>query len=356
MKNLIFTLLALVLVSVLTAQTSLQVSPTQNSLVTKHTATWCPFCGTPENWGLQDYFVNNLDGKNAVVLSAHQSTTSTLYSQAGRDLLAKFQGVVYQPEFFFNTTKITGSENDIQASIETKVNQASGQTPTAQTALKATYITSTDSLVVNTNTKFFKNTQGEYRLAILLVEKEVMATQASRNGLQTHKRVVRGTITTNVDGVMLVNGNITANTEFDNHFAIKWNNQYKLNNIELVTLIWKHNTTTNKLEFVNTNEVTQVQQATTATQNVDFLEGRYVITPNPMREKAQIRLNLPQNYNNCDITLYDMKGSAVKMLYKGSLNSGEQTIDLDRNTLPSGLYFVRLRADGQTATRKVLLQ
>lgn len=356
MKKIIFTIFAIVFVAALSAQSSIDVPTTQKSLVTKHTATWCPFCGEASSWDLQQYFADNLDGKNAVVLSAHQSTTSKLYSKAGKDLLALFQGVVYQPEFFFNTTKITGSEDAIKASIESKVSQAAAQVAVVQTGLKATYITSTDSLVVSTKTKFFQATQGEYRLAILIVEKEVQETQASRSGLQPHKRIVRGTITTDVNGVMLVNGNVAADTEFGRNFAVKWNNQYNLSNIELITLIWKRNTTTNKLEFVNTNEVTQVQQATTSTQNIDFLANRFVVTPNPVREKTRIRLDLPQSYANAEIVLINIRGAVVKTLHRGSLNSGEQTIDIDRNTLGSGLYFVRLRADGQVATRKVLFQ
>lgn len=354
MKKVISTLFAVAYVMLLSAQTSIEVPATQKSLVTKHTATWCPFCGTPENWSLQDYFVANLDNKNAVVLSAHQSSTSKLYSKAGKDLLANFQNVVYQPEFFFNTTKSDGNEEMIKADIIAKVNQAATQAAVVQTGLKATYITSTDSLVVVTKTKFFQAAQGEYRLAILLVEKEVRAEQASRTGSEVHKRVVRATLTPDVTGVMLASGNVTLNTEFSRNFSIKWNNQYNLNNIELVTLLWKRNTTTNKLEFVNTNEVTQVQQATTATQHVDFLANRFVLAPNPAREQSQIRLDLPQTYNNAEITLIDIHGAIIKTLHRGSLNSGQQTMDVNRNAIPSGLYLVRLRADGQVATRKVM--
>lgn len=356
MKKLIFTFLVITIVNSLVGQTAIEVTQTQKSLVTKHTATWCPFCGLPENWDLQDYFAANLDGKNAIVLSAHQSTTSKLYSKAGKDLLATFQGVVYQPEYFFNQTKLTGSEDAIKAEMITKVNQAAAQAAVVQTGLKAIYVTSTDSLTVATSTQFFQSLQGEYRLAILLVEKEVMEIQASRTGLQKHKRVVRATLTPDVSGIMLVNGNVTASTKFDRNFTIKWNNQYNLNNIELVTIIWKRNTTTNKLEFVNTNEVTQVQQTTTATHQPDFLENRFVVSPNPVREQTQIRLDLPQSYNNAEINLIDIRGAVVKTIYRGNLNSGAQTIDLDRNTLASGLYFVRLQADKQVATRKVLFQ
>lgn len=356
MKKLISTLFAVGFVLVLSAQTSIEVTQTQKSLVTKHTATWCPNCGLPESWDLQQYFADNLDGKNAVVLSAHQSLTSKLYSKAGKDLLANFQGVVYQPEYFFNTTKLTGTEAAIKTEMTNKINQAAAQAATVQTGLKATYVTSNDSLVVSTKTKFFQAVQGEYRLAILLVEKVVQETQASRTGLQPHKRVVRNTLTADVNGVLLSNGSIAANAEFDRNFSIKWNNQYNLNNIEIVTLIWKRNTTTNKLEFVNTNEATEVKQATTATQSVDFLANRFAVTPNPVREKAQIRLDLPQSYANAEIVLINIKGAVVKTLHRGNLNSGEQTIDIDRNTLASGLYFVRLRADGQIATRKVLFQ
>lgn len=355
MKHLIFTFFAIVLVITLRAQVIIEVPTTQKTMVTKHTATWCPFCGTDASWDLQQYFADSLDNKNAVVLSAHRSTTSKLYSKAGKDLLDQFQGVVYQPEFFFNTTKVDGSEPTIKSTIESFVKQWFIRQPAVQTGLRATYNPTTDSLTVATRSKFFQNVQGEYRLAIIIVEKEVVAEQASRTNTEVHKRVVRATMTPDITGTQLINGNVTANTEFTRSFSMKWNNVYKLDNVEFIALIWKKNVTNNKWEFVNINEVTQVQQITTSTKAIDFLEQRFTVSPNPVKETTQIRLDLPKNYNNAEILLINAQGVVVKNIYRGTLNNGEQTIALDRNELSSGLYFVRLHADGQTATRKLLL-
>lgn len=287
--------------------------------------------------------------------SAHRDSRSKLYSQAGKDLLENILDAVYQPEFYFNTTKLNGSDAAIKADMTAKVDAAAKLQPAAQTGLKATYIISTDSLVVATKTKFFQAATGEYRLAILLVEKEVQETQSSRSGMQPHKRVLRKTLTPDVTGAVLVSGAIAANTEFNRNFTIKWNAQYNLNNIEVITILWKRNNA-GRLEFVNTNEVTQVERATTATQKVDFLANRFTIMPNPVREQTQIRLDLPQTYTNAEIVLIDIKGAVVKTVHRGNLNSGAQTIEVNRNSIANGLYFVRLRADGQVATRKVIFQ
>jgi hypothetical protein len=355
MKNLIFTLLLLATAYFAGAQANLEVPQTQKLLITKHTATWCPNCGLPESWNLQQFFADSLDGKGAVVLSAHRSTTSKLYSPAGKGLLDTVFSAIYQPEYFLNTTRLSGNESAVKAEVIAKVTQAATQAPVAQTGLKATYIISTDSLVIATKTKFFQSATGEYRLAILLVEKVVQETQASRTGVQPHKRILRRTLTPGIAGIGLFNGIISANGELNRNITIKWNNQYNLNNIEIVTIIWKR-TDAGQLEFVNTNEVTQVQQSTTAAQEVDFLAGRFDVTPNPAQELTQIRLNLPKSYSTAEITLLDAKGRVVKTLYRGSLNSGQQTIDMNRDAVAGGVYVVRLRADGQIATRKVAFQ
>ena len=114
----------------------------QMSLVTKHTATWCPICGF-DAWDTQKYFMDNLDGKDAFVLTAHISGSSKLYSDAARELLKNFDGVFYQPEFFFNTEKISGG--DTQAQMVDSVSQAAMQTPLAQALAEATYNPETDT-------------------------------------------------------------------------------------------------------------------------------------------------------------------------------------------------------------------
>ena len=76
--------------------------------------------------------------------------------------------------------------------------------------------------------------------------------------------------------------------------------------------------------------------------------------PNPFKHNTtfELRLASPQHVQ---ITVYDMLGRAVASLHDGMLENPMQTFVLDGNSLPGGLYFIRLNAETAHATQKVLL-
>lgn len=349
MKRLIFTFFSVAFVWSLAAQ-EVTAPQNQQSLVTKHTATWCPICGYEDSWGTQKYFMDNLDGNGAIVMSAHISSTSKLYSQTAKELLTTYQGVVYQPEFFYNTTKIT---SNIQTNVTNMVNNAAQQSPIAQTGVVVTYNPGDDTLKVKTNTKFFQNTEGEYQLSILLLERQVYETQASRSNNELHRNIIRKSLNPTTFGPIIASGNIPANTEIKREVAFKWNNQYDLNNIKIVAILWKRNT--NRYDFVNTNGTTNVlTEQTTSTRAEDTLGSRFAVHPNLTNANALIQLDLPNAFENAEITLFDRYGRQVRTLYRGDLSAGAQSLQLERFSEPGGMYLLRFRSGTTVATRRVV--
>ncbi len=352
MKKLIFTCLALLIRIGLFAQIP-EVPNTQMSLVTKHTATWCPICGR-EAWDTQKFFMDNLDGAKAIVLSAHISNTSRLYSQTAKELLNTFQSVVYQPEFFFNTSKVTGTDEEIKTNMVNRVNQAAQQTPLAQTGIIATYNPATNNFRVRTRTRFFAATEGEFQLSILLVERRVTEQQAARTNAEVHRNVIRQALTANTFGSVITSGNIPAGREVQQEISTQWDDRYKLDNIEVVTILWRRNAT--RYEFVNANFTATVQpEQTTFAPEADALGARFVVQPNLAAEVAYLRLDLPTALDQAEIGLFDRYGRQVRTLHRGSLPAGEQQILLHRMSAETaGVYFVRFRAGAMVATRRVI--
>lgn len=350
MKSLISTFCLLLFVGILFAQSD-AAPKKQMSLVTKHTATWCPFCGL-EAWDTQKYFMDNLDGENAIVMAAHISGSSKLYSQTAKELLATYQGVIYQPEFFFNTTKVSGS--NIETQITEKVQQATMQVPLAQTDVQVAYNPETDMLKVKTMTEFFEATDGQYQLSILVLEREVFAEQSQQGSNVLHRNIIRRALTETTFGPVLASGSIAAGTQASHEVAIKWNNQYDLDNIKIVTILWKRNNI--RYDFVNASATQDIETESTTTSNlnVDVLAGRFSILPNATNQIARIQLDLPQNYTSAEITLFDQFGRQVQTLHRGSLQAGEQTLQLDRHNTAAGIYFVRFRSGKTVATRRVV--
>ena len=72
--------------------------------------------------------------------------------------------------------------------------------------------------------------------------------------------------------------------------------------------------------------------------------------PNPAQSRATVRYALPET-QDVTVRLYDMLGRRVRTVVSGE-QEGRHQRTLDVGALPSGVYFLRLRAGGQTRTQK----
>lgn len=79
-------------------------------------------------------------------------------------------------------------------------------------------------------------------------------------------------------------------------------------------------------------------------------------SPNPVRTSTQIRFGA-QSAGSATVELYNVLGQRIATLYDGTPTPGEmQTVRLDPQELSgvsSGIYFVRLEADGATRSRRL---
>ena len=78
--------------------------------------------------------------------------------------------------------------------------------------------------------------------------------------------------------------------------------------------------------------------------------------PNPVRDRASVRFAVREK-KETTLQLYNTLGQRVATIYHGTPPAGEQrTVQLGSqqlSDLSSGVYFLRLRAGEQTATRRV---
>ena len=73
--------------------------------------------------------------------------------------------------------------------------------------------------------------------------------------------------------------------------------------------------------------------------------------PNPVQGSVRIRFATPER-QAVEVRLYDVLGRAVRTLGGGKVR-GRHEIQADLSGLASGTYFVRLRADEDTKTRRI---
>lgn len=76
--------------------------------------------------------------------------------------------------------------------------------------------------------------------------------------------------------------------------------------------------------------------------------------PNPFNPSTKISFDLPVG-GNAELVVFDMSGSEVATLVNENLPAGYYTIDFNASSLSSGVYFFRLVAGDNVATRKMAL-
>lgn len=76
--------------------------------------------------------------------------------------------------------------------------------------------------------------------------------------------------------------------------------------------------------------------------------------PNPFNPATTVTFSIPEE-GRVTLTLFDALGRVVAAPLDRSLRAGEHTLRFEAGELPSGVYFLQLRAGKLLATRKILL-
>ena len=76
--------------------------------------------------------------------------------------------------------------------------------------------------------------------------------------------------------------------------------------------------------------------------------------PNPFNPVTTIRFEVPHS-QNIELTIYDILGREVKTLFKGTTPAGIMAVDFNADGFSSGIYIYRIKGDGFTASKKLML-
>jgi hypothetical protein len=76
-------------------------------------------------------------------------------------------------------------------------------------------------------------------------------------------------------------------------------------------------------------------------------------SPNPVSGQATVQFAVKKSAE-AEVVLYDVLGQKVRTLYRGTPQAGQSTpLTVETHGLPSGVYVMQLRADGQTQTQRL---
>ena len=97
---------------------------------------------------------------------------------------------------------------------------------------------------------------------------------------------------------------------------------------------------------------TAIDFVVTQTNDINGL-ARFELSPNPADERTLLQLETISPLSG-RIELLDATGRALRQIYEGTL-PGKATLEIPVNTLPAGLYFLRLSANEKTSTRRLIV-
>lgn len=373
MKNISILMLFLLGLQVLVAQEAIEVPNTQNSILTKKTAQWCPPCG---GWAW-DFFEDMIaeNPANTLMISAQipggsGSATIKLESETSGAITTNFDNNTSRPLFFLNNDNqgvLSFNADEKKGEMLDKIESYAQQPPIVQSGILAEY-TADSILVIKTNSRFFQPTTGVYRIGIYPVEKMKIADQAGQGSEGEHKNVLGQELTNNPFGLLLAEGNVLIDTQVERELTTPLNQLPELSNLIIATIIWED--LGDSYEIVNTNftdsfsmQEEQMQDTTTTTtttfvrsevEELNLFPNKVLLNSNP---EIQIEFILGRTYPSVDITAYDLTGRMIHTIYQGNLTAGAQQFTWrPASYLSKGLYLVKMEIGGEAVIRKVILE
>ncbi len=345
-------LLLFSLLFIFSLQIFAQVPQEQRSLLIKVSATWCPPCG---GWAW-DMFENLVEDNqdNAVLITAHYS--GDLFNVSADEMAANVNAA-FQPSFFLNNVHqsiTSGNASTKRTTIKDAVDANALEMPLANVGINVTHIASTEELQFNTTTKFFQDATGEYYVASYIVENEVVNQQAGQGADAIHEKILRGSVTSETFGELVVNGAVATGAEVEHNNTITIDADWNIDHLEFVSIIWKKEN--DEYQFVNANITTDFTIGVGA-DDLNTLVSAMKVHPTVTSTTANVTIDLENEIQNATLELYDFSGKKVEVIFQGQIGIGNSTFTIEKSSgMTKGMYLVVLQTEAGAITRKVIFE
>jgi Outer membrane protein Omp28 len=327
-----------------------QVEQQQRSLLTKRTATWCPYCGT---WGW-NYFKGALEQNEdkAIYVAAHYS--GNLFIKVADDISNNLGGG-YQPRFFLDDIDQNVSSGNVAAklaTLKTLIDDNFAKAPIANSGFAPVF--SNGEIKVAAKVKFFQATQGDYYLGVYLLEDNVTAYQASIGDNAVHRFLLRQSFTEDSFGQPITNGDVATDQEFDLNYSLAID-EIEGHDYEVLGIIWKKEG--DKYLPVNVWSTDQIGTVSGSGISIKLPENKMTIAPNVTSGFAKIVIEQVEDQPLATLEVLDINGRLVTTLHKGFLKQGYSHFDFETSALSNkGLFFIRLMTPGREIIEKLIVQ
>jgi len=100
--------------------------------------------------------------------------------------------------------------------------------------------------------------------------------------------------------------------------------------------------------------VAKLNPPVSADPEINPYAGSFSNYPNPFNASTKINYNLIREAE-VRLEIYNIKGQLVETLFDENIQAGDHTVEWDCQDMPSGMYFLKMKAGNEESIRKMIL-
>ncbi len=292
-----------------------------------------------------------------VVFVDVQLVSSDYGSESGDVVSDEIVKQSYVPAFWMIDKVVdngdVGSDSKAVSYATNAYNTLAGEGVTANIAFE--YEITGDNLTVNTLTKYFKQTSGDYYVNIMLLESDFQVNQSGA-GLIDAQRVLRVLFSGEDSagdeefwGTQVGSSDIAAGTEVAKTFSTTLNSSWVKDNFTVVATIWYRSGSTRKAigaEDIPGDVTPAINDPVQLSE-----QSRFILNSNG---KAGVTFfNLKEG--NVRLCIYDMAGRVIARPLDAWFKSGNHTVIIKTPDLAAGVYNYRLVTPDKVIADKLIV-
>ncbi|MGJ8743240.1 LamG-like jellyroll fold domain-containing protein [Polaribacter sp.] len=336
-----------------------------NVVLEQFTGTWCGFCpdGAEVVSTILDQYPDNL-----IPISIHSSDVM----EYADGITTEFSGGSY-PGGMINRKVFTGEPNEDQSrtSWSSNVTSEMARYTPVEIEVSNSYNSATRTITATITGNFVDYVSGDLRFVMQITEDNVTGGQEYNQANYyndtaghpyqgagdpivgySHRFVLRANEPGPYGNAGVIPANVVPGSSYSETFTYTIPESFDESNISVIGFVANSDPIVGQRDILNA-AIEPLTAALSIKQESVF--KAFTVYPNPAENNFTLRFNLEEPAQ-ADIVMYNIFGKEVKKIASKDFNFGEQKIQVSVRDLSKGIYFVTIRENNKSFTKKLIIR